>query len=593
MTTFEDHNLSKEILKAVTELGFVNPTPIQEKTIPAVLESKEDLIGLAQTGTGKTAGFGLPIIQQIDPKQKQVQAIILSPTRELCLQIAKDLDAYSKYSGDVSVVAVYGGAPVETQLRAIRRGANIVVGTPGRTLDLIKRKALKIDNIQWVVLDEADEMLNMGFRDELDGILEDTPSTKQTLLFSATMPKEVRAIANNYMNNPREISVGKKNQGADNVEHHYYVVKAPDRYLALKRLADINPEIYGIVFCRTRHETKDVAAKLMNDGYNADALHGDLSQAQRDAVMQRFRKKQLQLLVATDVAARGLDINDLTHVLNYNLPDDPEVYIHRSGRTGRAGKHGISISITHSREGRRINELERLVNKKFEAHKLPSGKEICETRLYSLMDKIEKVEVDEEQIAPFMPAINEKLSWMDRDDLLKRFVTVEFDRFLEYYKNAKDLNISSERSEYKGNKGTAKGFTRFFINLGIKHRLRVPQLIGLINDETETKNIEIGKIEILRNFSFFEVDQEFEELIVNSFKESNYAGEKVAVQVAKPQSNSDGGRPHKSFRKNDGGRNRYGSNGGGSRRDSFKRNDGNRRSDSRRSSDRNRRRNND
>lgn len=583
MTTFEEHGLRDELLKAVTELGFVNPTPIQEKTIPAMLDSKEDLIALAQTGTGKTAGFGLPIIQQVDINQKQVQAIILSPTRELCLQIAKDLDTYSKYMKGVSVLAVYGGAPVETQLKALRKGVNIVVGTPGRTLDLIKRRALKIDNIQWLVLDEADEMLNMGFRDELDGILETTPETKQTLLFSATMPKEVRNIANNYMNKPKEITVGKKNMGADNVTHQYYVVKAPDRYLALKRLADINPNIYGIVFCRTRHETKDVAAKLMNDGYNADAIHGDLSQAQRDSVMQRFRKKNLQLLVATDVAARGLDIADLTHVLNYNLPDDPEVYIHRSGRTGRAGKHGISISITHGREGRRVSELERLVGKKFEHAMLPSGKQICEKRLYNLMDKIEKVEVDEEQIEPFMPAINEKLSWMDRDELLKRFVTVEFQRFLEYYKNAKDININADKGEYKGQRSkTAKGFTRFFINLGSKQRLRVPQLIGIINDETNTQDIEIGKIEILRNFSFFEVDNEFEKLILDSFKDSRHAGVKLAVQVAKPASDSDEDRPRRSFRKNDNSRNRFGNKGGRRSDNSGRRSDNNRRGDKRR-----------
>lgn len=575
MTTFEELGLRDELLKAVTELGFVNPTPIQDKTIPAMLESKNDLIALAQTGTGKTAGFGLPIIQQIDPNQKQVQAIILSPTRELCIQIAKDIDTYSKYMKGISVLAVYGGAPVETQLKALRRGVNIVVGTPGRTLDLIKRRALKIDSIQWLVLDEADEMLNMGFRDELDGILDTTPETKQTLLFSATMPKEVRNIANNYMNKPREISVGKKNMGADNVTHQYYVVKAPDRYLALKRLADINPNIYGIVFCRTRHETKDIAAKLMNDGYNADAIHGDLSQAQRDNVMQRFRKKQLQLLVATDVAARGLDIADLTHILNYNLPDDPEVYIHRSGRTGRAGKHGISISITHSREGRRISELERLVGKKFEHAMLPSGKQICEKRLYSLMDKIEQVVVDEEQIEQFMPAIDKKLAWLDREELLKRFVTVEFQRFLEYYKNAKDINVNADKGEYKGQNKTAKGFTRFFINLGSKQRLRVPQLIGIINDETNTQDIEIGKVEILRNFSFFEVDQEFEKLIIDSFKDSRHSGVKLAVQIAKPASGGDDDRPRRSFRRNDNSRNRFGNKGG-------RRSDNNKRGDKRR-----------
>jgi len=549
MTTFQEIGLRDEIIMAITELGFVTPTPIQDKTIPALLESKTDLISLAQTGTGKTAAFGLPIIQQLDADSKTIQAIILSPTRELCIQIAKDLEAYTKFMDNVKILAVYGGSSVDNQVRTLKNGVNIVVGTPGRTLDLIKRRTLKINNIKWLVLDEADEMLNMGFKEELDGILDTTPKEKQTLLFSATMPKEVRQIANNYMNNPVEISVGRKNQGADNVKHLFYMVKASDRYLALKRIADFNYNIYGIIFCRTRRETKDVAAKLINDGYNADALHGDLSQAQREMVMDKFRKHHLQLLVATDVAARGLDINDLTHVINYNLPDDPEVYIHRSGRTGRAGKNGISILIAHSREGRRINELEKLIGKKFEKNNLPGGKEICEKRLYNLMDSIEKIEVNEEQIKEFMPAIQKKLEWLDRDELLKRFIFVEFNRFLEYYKNAPDLNVSSDKGgEFKGGKRSAKGFSRFFINIGSKHRIKPQLLIGLINDETNTKGIEIGKIEILRNFSFFEVDSAQESKILKAFNDVNYGGVKVAVEVAKPSSN-DGSRPEKRNKK--------------------------------------------
>ncbi len=537
MTTFEDHGLRGELIMAISEMGFVNPTPIQEKTIPALLETKNDLIALAQTGTGKTAAFGLPIIQQLDESSKQVQSIILSPTRELCIQISKDLETYAKFMGKVRILAVYGGSSVENQVRALKKGVNIVVGTPGRTLDLIKRKTLKINNIKWLVLDEADEMLNMGFKDELDGILENTPDQKQTLLFSATMPKEVRRIANNYMNDPKEISVGKKNSGADNVRHFVYMVRASDRYSALKRIADFNYNIYGIVFCRTRRETKEVAAKLINDGYNADALHGDLSQAQREMVMDKFRKHHLQLLIATDVAARGLDISELTHIINYNLPDDPEVYIHRSGRTGRAGKHGISILIAHSREGRRIKELEKLIGKTFESKKLPGGKEICEKRLYSLMDNIENIEVDEEQIEPFMPAILKKLEWLDRDELLKRFVSVEFNRFLEYYKNAPDLDVKSEKGDFKGGKRSAKGFTRFFINVGSKQHIKPQQLIGLVNDETKSKEIEIGKIEILRNFSFFEVDKAFEKTVVSSFEDSEYGDIKLAVEIAKPSSN--------------------------------------------------------
>ncbi len=541
MNIFEQNLLNDELKKAIKNLGFVEPTPIQTQTIPIILNSNKDLIALAQTGTGKTAGFGLPILQQINLQQKNVQAIILSPTRELAMQIAKDLISFSKYQKNIKTVVVYGGASIEKQIKALKKGADIVVGTPGRTLDLIKRrKVLKIDNIKWLVLDEADEMLNMGFRDELDAILENTPQKKQTLLFSATMPVGVQKIAENYLQNPTEISVGKKNTGAENVEHQYYVVKASNRYNALKRLADYNLNIYGIIFCRTRAETKDVASKLIEDGYNAEAIHGDLSQAQRDYVMQRFRTKKLQLLVATDVAARGLDINDLTHIINYNLPDDPEVYIHRSGRTGRAGKRGISIIISHSRERKKIRDIEKLVNKKIELKKIPSGNQICEKRLYNLIDKIENTVVDNEKIAPYLTAIMKRLEWLDRDELLKRFVFVEFERFVDFYKNAKDLNVSEKEKNSKNKKSRRKklkeggknGYTRLFINIGSNNNLKAPNLLGIINEATNSNNISIGKIDIQRNLSFFDVQKGTENKIIKSLSNTKYGSVKLNVQIA-------------------------------------------------------------
>lgn len=533
MQTFNEYPLSKEILKAIAALGFEKPTPIQEKVIPEILEKGTDIIGLAQTGTGKTAGFGLPILQQINTNNRFVQSLILCPTRELCMQIASDLESYSKYMTGISIVSVYGGTSIVPQINSLKRGAHIVVGTPGRTLDLIKRKVLSLKKIRWVVLDEADEMLNMGFKDDLDAILEDTPDKKQALLFSATMPSGVKSIAGNYMNNPVEIRVGKKNEGAKNVEHQYFVVKAPDRYKGLKRLADINPNIYGIVFCRTRRETKDVADKLIQDGYNADALHGDLSQAQRDSVMQRFRNGHLQLLVATDVAARGLDVHDLSHIINYNLPDDPEIYVHRSGRTGRAGKHGISMTITHSREGRRIKELENIVGKKFEYKQIPGGREICEKRLFNVIDKVEKVSVDEKLISSFMPAIDEKLSWLSREELIKHFVSVEFNRFLEYYKNAGDLNVVPEkgRDEMKRRSGKAS-FTRMYINLGTKVGMNASHLIGLINEATKRNDIEIGKVDVQRNFSFFEIDKDYDREVLKSFENAVYEDMPVRVDIS-------------------------------------------------------------
>lgn len=567
MTTFEDLGLQPEILKAIKDMGFVNPTPIQEKTIPAILSSEQDIIALAQTGTGKTAGFGLPIIQKIDEHDFNIQAIILCPTRELCLQITKDLENFSNHLKKIQILAVYGGASVDTQVRALKKGAHIVVGTPGRTLDLIKRGTLKINNIKWLVLDEADEMLNMGFREDLDSILETTPSEKQTLLFSATMPAGVKHITKDYMNDPLEIAVAKKNIGASNISHEYYVVRASDKYSALKRLADINPDVYGIVFCRTRQETKDLADKLIQDGYNADSLHGDLTQAQRDIVMNRFRSKKLQLLVATDVAARGIDVTELTHVINYNIPDDLEVYVHRSGRTGRAGNKGTSIIICHTRETRRIKELERMIGKEFEYKNIPGGKEICEKRLFNLMDKIEKMEIDEEQIAPFLPIIKKKLDWIDKDELLKRFVSVEFNAFLEYYAGAPDINASADKGKRDdrrddrrdrdgrndarsdSRRGTDRGerrgdgdrddsrskqYARLYFNIGTKHKVKPNNLIGMINEQTDSNDIGIGKIEMLNNFSFVEVEKKYEKQVVEAFSNASFGGTKLVVETSKP-----------------------------------------------------------
>lgn len=538
MLTFEETGLKAELLNAVQELGFITPTPIQEKIIPALLANNRDIIGLAQTGTGKTAAFGLPIIHHCEINSNKPQALVLCPTRELCIQVTGDLSAYSRFIKNFRTVAVYGGASAEVQIKDLKKGSQIVVGTPGRVLDLLKRKVLHISDIKWLVLDEADEMLNMGFKEELDAILERTPEVKQTLLFSATMPNEIRRIAEKYMNKPEEISVGKKNTGAENVRHEVYIVHAKDRYEALKRIADINPNIYGIVFCRTRSETKAVAEKLISDGYNADALHGDLSQAQRESVMNRFRTKFLQLLVATDVAARGLDVSDLSHIINYNLPDELDVYIHRSGRTGRAGKKGISVSILHSREVNKIGALEKIVGKKIERKPVPGGKEICEKQLFNLIDKVENIEVDDSQIDQYLPVIYKKLEWLGREDLIKHFVSVEFNRFLSYYKDAPDLNtVKHERPDKESyNRSSATSFSRFFISVGSKSNLTVPRLIGLINDNMRTRGIAIGKIEIMKKFSFFEIDRQHEKEVLKAFQNVKYDGAPVTVQLSRPDS---------------------------------------------------------
>lgn len=543
MNNFENLGLSSQVLKGIEELGFVTPTPVQEKVIPVLLESNKDIIGLAQTGTGKTAAFGLPIIERIDTSEKVVSALVLSPTRELCIQITRDMQNFAKYVKNVDVVAVYGGARIDSQIRELRRGVNIIVATPGRINDLLNRGVADVSNVNTVVLDEADEMLNMGFRDELDAILERTPKEKRTLLFSATMSKEVARIAGNYMNKPIELTVGKQNSGAENVKHIYYQVHAKDRYLALKRIADFNPDIYGIVFCRTREETKDVAEKLIRDGYNADAIHGDLSQPARDQVMKRFRERSLQMLVATDVAARGLDVNNISHVVNYNLPEDNEVYTHRSGRTGRADKSGVSIAIVNYREKSKIPQIERSLGKKFEKKPVPSGAEICTRQLFNLIDRMQNVAVDEEQIEPFMERVNKKLDWLSKEEIIKRFVSLEFNRFVEYYKNAEDIN-DSEPSREKRKRKTESAprerkprrnsgrFSKIFINIGKKDRLQPKNIIGLINDSTGDRDINVGEIEIKDSFSFFEIGEQHGDKVIKSLEGKNYKGRELRVEFS-------------------------------------------------------------
>ena len=537
MSTFLELGLKEPINKALTDLGYEKPTVIQEKAIPQIITSTDDLKAFAQTGTGKTAAFSLPILELADDTKKNTQAIILSPTRELAVQIGNNIKEFAKYMPNIKVVTVYGGANIEEQIRGLKRGAQIVVGTPGRTVDLINRRALKLGNIEWLVLDEADEMLNMGFKDELDKVLDATPETKQTLLFSATFPREVEAIARNYMTKPVEITSGQKNTGSDNVSHEYYLVTERTRYQALKRIADLNPNIYAIIFCRTRRETQEVADNLIKDGYNADALHGELSQAQRDSVMGKFRKKTVQILVATDVAARGLDVNSLTHVINHKLPDQIENYTHRSGRTGRAGKTGISIALVSNKEKGRIGAIERIIKKKFVQGKVPSGKEICQNQLMHLIDKVNAIEVKQSEIEDFLPSIYEKLEGLSREELIQKFVSLEFNSFLSYYENARDLNDLSLKDTGRNGRGSNENMTRFFINIGRKDSLNPARLIGLINDQKITDNIEIGAIDILDTFSFFEIDKKFEEQTLNSFSENQpeFSGRGVNIEITKKE----------------------------------------------------------
>ena len=528
MSKFKEIGVTKDLCKGINEIGFVNPTEVQEQSIPFLLLENRDLISLAQTGTGKTAAFGLPVIQKTELKNKYVQSIILCPTRELCIQICKDLETYSKYVSGIKILAVYGGTNIDTQIKSLNKGVHIVVGTPGRTKDLIKRKVLKLELVNKVVLDEADEMLSMGFKDDLDFILERTRADRQTMLFSATISKEVKSISKRYMSDAKEISVSKINSGAKNIEHHIYNVSSRNKYEALKRIADFNPNIYGIVFCRTKRHTKDIANKFMAEGYNADAIHGDLSQNQRDEVMQRFRNKSLQILIATDVAARGLDVDDITHVINYSLPDDPEVYIHRSGRTARAGKSGISIAISNESERRKIKSIEKKGGIKFVNKDVPTGVEICSNQLYKMIDKIENVEVDEKQIKPFLKDIYQKLEWLDRDELIKRFVSVEFNRFLNYYKEANKLQSKrSKKSEKK--RGNKKSMTGFSINIGRKHRATPIDIISIINRALKSNDIEIGKIELNRYQSFFEIDKDFADELTSNIKKIDFRGNDIVL----------------------------------------------------------------
>lgn len=536
------------ILKAVQELGFEQPMPVQEKVIPMMLEDERDIIALAQTGTGKTAAFGLPLVQTTNTEINYTQALILCPTRELCIQITGDLEDFSKYTGNLRILSVYGGSSIENQIRNLKKGVHIIVATPGRLIDLIGRKAAKLNNISTVILDEADEMLNMGFLDSINEILEEVPGNRRTLLFSATMSSEIGAIARNYMNNPVEITIGTKNASADNITHSYYLVQAKDKYKVLKRIADSEPDIYGLVFCRTRKETQEVASKLIDDGYNADALHGDLSQSQRDAVMQKFRLRNLHMLVATDVAARGLDVNDLTHVINFSLPDDAEVYTHRCGRTGRAGKKGISVSLVHLREKHNLHKIERLIKKTFRALPIPTGSEICGKQLSSWVNRLENVATDHLEIEKFLPEIQQRLSGLDREELLKRVVSLEFDRFLDDYRNGEDLidpvPEKDERFERKGKKGSRNNnqgnFKRLFINLGKSDGLHPEQIIDLINTKIRHKKIMIGKIDLLKSFSFFEVEETYAGDVITALNKTKFTGKRVAVDIAQKKQGKNG-----------------------------------------------------
>ncbi len=559
MKTFEELGVMPEICEAISELGFVQPMPVQEEVIPYLLGNGNDVVALAQTGTGKTAAFGLPIIQKADPKLPCAQALILSPTRELCLQIADDLAAFSKYVEGLRVVPMYGGTSIENQIRNVRRGVHIIVATPGRLIDLMERGVVDLSTVRDVVLDEADEMLNMGFTDSINRILEDVPADRNTLLFSATMSKEIAAIAKNYLTDAHEIVIGNKNEGAKNVNHVYYMVHAKDKYLALKRIVDYYPHIYGIVFCRTRMETQEIADKLIQDGYNADALHGELSQQQRDLTMQKFRKRRIQLLVATDVAARGLDVDDLTHVINYGLPDDTENYTHRSGRTGRAGKRGTSIAIINLRERGRMREIEKVIGKEFVKGTLPTGKEICEKQLWKVIDDIEKTEVNETEIAEFLPAIYRKLDWLDKEDIIRRVVTREFGRFVEYYSNAPEPEAVVERGKgsllnsprggaskgrdarkpplREGDGGgrprkAEKGYVRFFVNRGKRDGFYASQIIDLVNRHVRHERIEMGRIDLMQNFSFFEVPERQADTVTRALSHAHVNGQHVVVEPA-------------------------------------------------------------
>lgn len=550
---FQDFNLNPAILKAIDELGFKEPMPIQAEVLPILLNQRTDLVGLAQTGTGKTAAFGLPLLQNIDASKRCVQALVLCPTRELCMQISKDLLSYAKYMPEVMIVPVYGGASIEQQFKALAKKPQIIVATPGRLQDMIRRNRVDFSNVQWMVLDEADEMLDMGFQEDVDAILEYMPDEKNILLFSATMPVEVEKILNHYMKDPVRISIGQRNSGTSNVRHNYYLIRANDRYLALKRLIDYFPSIYGIVFCRTKLETQEVADSLIHDGYNAASLHGDLSQAQRDLVMSHFRQGFTQILVATDVAARGLDVNNLTHVINYNLPDDIDTYVHRSGRTGRADKTGICISLVHVKEKHKVKAIEKQIKQPFERAMIPTGKQVCEKQLFRHIDNLENVDIMRDDIDDYLPIVFRKLNWLSREELITRIVALNFNRFLDYYKDAKDLNVDDTREgKSSGSKEKKQhddsNMVRLFFGLGKRDHIKPNSLIGKINDVTRTKDINIGHIDLMENYSFVAVDGDHAQFVVDCFADpmKNKDGIRVEITTGEPKEKSGRSKERKS-----------------------------------------------
>lgn len=547
LVTFDQLGVAPELLKAITELGFEHPMPIQEMVIPHLLNEDGDVVGLAQTGTGKTAAFGLPVLQRIDADSNATQALIIAPTRELCLQIAGDLADFSKYQEKIRILPVYGGSSIESQIRSLRKGTQVIVATPGRLIDLIKRGEVRLDHVHTVILDEADEMLNMGFLDDINEILSHVPDDRKMLMFSATMPKEIANISRRFMHNPVEFVAGNKNEGSKNVKHIYYMVKAHDKYLALKRIADNNPAIYGIIFCRTRKETQEVADKLIADGYNADCLHGDLSQQQRDLAMKKFRDHVTQLLVATDVAARGLDVDDLTHVINYGLPDDVAVYTHRSGRTGRANKTGVSVAIIHSREKGKLREIEKIIGKDFEYRKVPTPEHIIEKQLYNLADRLERVEVDETEIAKYLPGVRKKLEWLSEEDLLKRVLSLEFNRLLQYYQNMPDIDLNEaekggrrEKGEkrQRGEKGdkdrrtAPDGMERLMLNIGKAQGFFPGNLMELVNRSVNGPKPEIGRIDLLPDYTLFDVRKSDAHRILEGLKNTDFFGQRLRAEVA-------------------------------------------------------------
>ncbi|GAA0875262.1 DEAD/DEAH box helicase [Wandonia haliotis] len=580
--TFNELGLRPEVLQALENMNFTTPTPIQEKAIPHLLSGESDFVGLAQTGTGKTAAFGLPLLSIIDWSNKFPQGIIICPTRELCLQIAKDLAAFGKYLQPDTVVAVYGGADIRRQITQIKKGANIIVATPGRLVDLINRKAIDLNRIETVVLDEADEMLNMGFKEDIDMILNQTPDYKNVWLFSATMPKEVAQIAKNYMLDPLEVSIGHKNQSNENIDHIYYVVKERDRYLALKRLIDVNPEIFGLVFCRTRRETQDVAEKLGKEGYSAEPLHGDLSQAQRDRVMDRFRRRDLQLLVATDVAARGIDVDNISHVINYNLPDDIENYTHRSGRTARAGRKGESLVLINPKEKFKIKAIEKQMRTTFTLGEIPSTEQVFQTQLNSIVQKVVAAPLRHEELDEFMPQIIEMFEGHSKEEVIQQFVSAEFARFLEFYRNASDLNAKASRDDNGGERrergrrresdGNAQ---RYFVNLGRKDGLNPGGLLRVICDETGLNSSDIGRIDIKEAFSFFETKPELANLILDASRRAEFEGKSLNVELTKDSGGGrSGGRSRGGSSSSSGGRrsggSKFGSKGSSSKSGGFK-----------------------